>query len=369
MGPSAQLEIKFSHQGQEWTVVYLEASRLTQEQFLTPHVGPKDTLIVPALLSKYKSSEIISWFGLSQHEICLVFWQKWNNIFFFFVFCNILRKEANQWKGNSKLKNHLKKATTPAPFPCLFLLNPFVNQLLTLNQDVFLISGFNHFLCLRSMNAFLLHHLCASPKKGEFVGNLFGHCHREHGEFVTALTQGWDTPFPAPANIQVYVFKDNSSNQSKLTWIFSIQRWAYAVEALCLSLSVVQSQEVVGYVHKCLCVFLRSVDFSLQEKQEFFNFHLCESARPGFLFILYIQERGTWCCTWSIWISPTWLLIWFHLHNLPWKRSIWPFSSSLYTWSRSDPLRFFSFSTDRQKTCYCRERQQSAGCDGDYADP
>lgn len=225
--------------------------------------------------------------------------------------------------------------------------------MLTLNQDVFFISGFKHFLCPRYMSAFLLHHLCASPQKGEFVGNLSGCCHRERGGFVT----GWDAPFPARANIQVYVFKGNSSNRSKHAYIFSTQRWAYAVKALCLSSSsMLQSQEVVGYVHKCLCVFLSCLNFSLQETQDFFHFHLCESARSGFLFIQCIQERGMWCCAWSIWVSPTWLLIQFHLHNLPWKRSIWPFSSSLYTWSRSDPLGFFSFSTDREKPCYCRER-------------
>lgn len=61
-----------------------------------------------------KPSEIISWFRLAQHEICLLFLQKQNNkcCCIFFLFCSILRKEANQQKGNSKLKNHQKIPTT-----------------------------------------------------------------------------------------------------------------------------------------------------------------------------------------------------------------------------------------------------------------
>lgn len=228
-------------------------------------------------------------------------------------------------------QHEIKKKTnnkTPAAFPCLFLINPFANLLFTLHQEVFCIFGFKHFLCLRYVKTFLLHHLCASPQKRKFVGNYFSCCHTESTGWgvLRGFIQGGTLHFLPQ---QIFIFKDNSRNQTNL----------HGKQRLCLSSSLVQSQKVLGYVLKSLCVFLSSLGFFLQENQEFFHFHLCESARSGFLFILCIQERGR-CRAWSVWVSPTWLLIWSHLHDLPWKRRIWPFSSSWYAQPRSDPFGF-----------------------------
>lgn len=59
------------------------------------------------------------------------------------------------------------------------------------------------------------------PKRGSLWG--IWPLPQKGGGFATALMQRWETPFPAPASSQVHIFKDNSSNLSKLTWIFSMK--------------------------------------------------------------------------------------------------------------------------------------------------
>lgn len=68
---------------------------------------------------------------------------------------------------------------------------------------------------------FFSHHLWASPKRGSLWG--IWPLPQENGRFVTAPMQGWETAFPAPASSQVHIFRYNSSNQLKLTWIFSMK--------------------------------------------------------------------------------------------------------------------------------------------------